>query len=191
MKKKVLITIGIVLIVILALLISICVPYYYRYMKEERKIAEQGEYIKNIEYDMKIKRVSLLEPAGGRGTTDSYILINTKEKNAYSIYTVNLWEGFITLEERMDGVHENSYEIKKYELTDENINNLIEYTNLSNDDRLYNEEEEKEKAKTNNTFFLDSYILIEYNGKETKLKPNSDIVIIDSAAKLVDTQSSF
>ena len=136
MKKKILITIGIVLIVILALLISICVPYCYRYMKEERKIAEQREYIKNIEYDMKIKRVSLLEPVGGRGTTDSYILINTKEKNAYSIYAVNLWEGLITLEERMEGVHEFSYEIKKYELTDENINNLIEYTNLSNDDRI-------------------------------------------------------
>ena len=91
----------------------------------------------------------------------------------------------------MEGVHEFSYEIKKYELTDENINNLIEYTNLFNDDRLYNEDEEKEKAETNNTFFLDSYILIKYNGKETKLKPNKDIVIIDSTAKLVDTQSSL
>ena len=190
MKKKTIIALGIAFIVILVVLISICVLYFYKYMKEERKITEQREYIKNIESDMYITHIS--PPYGtGIASTGSYILINTKEKNAYRI-TSSHWFRPITLKERMEGVHEFSYEIKKYELTDENINNLIEYANLSNDDRIYNEEEEK--AKTTNTgftFFLDSYILIKYNGKETKLKPNKDIVIIDSTARLVDTQSSF
>lgn len=155
MKKKILITSVIVLVVFTIMHI----------VKLEDII--KGIYISHIDYNMKITkdgwgkgRKLSIEPIVFKS---KYVLLNFDEKKAYFIEQTSYREGSWILN-LINGTHSVEYEIRVSELTDEEIENLKTYANLTVEDKRHFESVSEGEKEAIFGYSID------YEGKITKIK---------------------
>ena len=149
-KKK------IVFVVILVLLVAVLV-----YLFANQRI--KGWYVDQIDYDMEIKFRETHPQLGGFAHTSNYVLINTQSKTAHYISHYNIYA--VNYDKNRD-----RYTIKKFKLSDAQVNLLIEYANKDS------EEINRDEFDSNTGLTLikpNEYLEIEYNNKTTILNESS------------------
>ena len=151
MKKKYLI-ISIIIIIIL-LIIAITV-YYPKYTKQEFL-----DYIQNIEYDVKITRITKVLFTEDTGAYDvNYKLVNLENRKLYSIYYGGFW-----------GHDIDRYSIREKNLTHEQIEQISKLSDMESEDvdevGSINQNEINQNNRTDSKYYWE----IIYNGKEIEL----------------------
>ena len=116
MKKKYLI---ISIIIIIILLIIAGILYYPKYTKQEFL-----DYIQNIEYDVKITRLTKVLFTDDTGAYDvNYKLVNLENRKLYSIYYGGFW-----------GHDIDRYSIREKNLTHEQIEQISKLSDMESED---------------------------------------------------------
>ncbi len=149
MKKKYLI-----ISIIIILLIIAGILYYPKYTKQEFL-----DYIQNIEYDVKITRITKVLFTEDTGAYDvNYKLVNLENRKLYSIYYGGFW-----------GHDIDSYSIGEKTLTHKQIEQISTLSEMETEDidkmGSFNQNEINQNNHTNSKY----YWKIIYNGKEIEL----------------------
>ena len=151
MKKKYLI---ISIIIIIILLIIAGILYYPKYTKQEFL-----DYIQNIEYDVKITRLTKVLFTDDTGAYDvNYKLVNLENRKLYSIYYGGFW-----------GHDIDRYSIREKNLTHEQIEQISKLSDMESEDvdeiGSINQNEINQNNRTDSKYYWE----IIYNGKEIEL----------------------
>ena len=151
MKKKYLI---ISIIIIIILLIIAGILYYPKYTKQEFL-----DYIQNIEYDVKITRLTKVLFTDDTGAYDvNYKLVNLENRKLYSIYYGGFW-----------GHDIDRYSIREKNLTHEQIEQISKLSDMESEDVDEIGSINQNEINQNNHTISKYYWKIIYNGKEIEL----------------------
>lgn len=145
-KKKILIFATIMLIIIITIL-QVSRINLKIYMKE-KKI----EYVKNIDYDIKMYYEERFPKPTGYASQNTYYLINIDKKIKYKID-----DYYVFGVEEDESKKGHNYTVTKSKISKEEIDKLIKYV-----------EEPNEIDKPNN--LINGYWVIEYKGKKVEMK---------------------
>ena len=152
MKKKNLIIIIIIIITILLIIAGIV--YYPKYTRQEFL-----DYIQNIEYDVKITKITKVLFTQDTGAYDvNYKLVNLENRKLYSIY----YGGFL-------GHDIDRYSIREKNLTHGQIEQISTLSEMETEDidkmGSFNQNEVNQNNRTDSKYYWE----IIYNGKEIEL----------------------
>ena len=150
MKKKYLI----IIIIIIILLIIAGILYYPKYTKQEFL-----DYIQNIEYDVKITKITKVLFTQDTGAYDvNYKLVNLDNRKLYSIH----YSGFM-------GHDIDRYSIGEKTLTNKQIEQISRLSEMKSEDvdeiGSINQNEINQNNRTDSKYYWE----IIYNGKEIEL----------------------
>ena len=149
MKKKYLI-----ISIIIILLIIAGILYYPKYTKQEFL-----DYIQNIEYDVKITRITKVLFTEDTGAYDvNYKLVNLENRKLYSIYYGGFW-----------GHDIDRYSIREKNLTHEQIEQISKLSDMESEDVDEIGSINQNEINQNNHTISKYYWKIIYNGKEIEL----------------------
>ena len=154
-EEKNLIISSIVIIILILILLTIAVIVYFPKLNKKQFL----NYIQNIEYDVKITRITKVLFTDDTGSYDvNYKLVNLDNRKLYSIYYGGFW-----------GHDIDHYSIREKNLTYEQIEQISKLSDMESEDVDEIGSINQNEISQNNRHDSQYYWEIIYNGKEIEL----------------------